>query len=326
MAIIYGRAAAEVDLLNRSPDSVKKVEDVEIIHKELREKLTKTRTDFFDKVPEKIIEEEKILENIRNDEKATHQKYDEKIKVLEEKKSQGGFSTISASIKISLVKNISKRREINKIKNLEKKQQEQLTEWKENPDQIFNREKQDQINEVKTFAAIEKSKVHKGAKGEVRALEKLSELSDEYHIFCGIDAELPNYVTYNGRRNLRTAQIDFVVLSRRGVILVEVKNWSDRFYRNTDKIQPHEQVDRAARVLWTVIKSRWGWFAGQTPRVTSVLLSIQGNMRYDRKYKFVNVCNLDSINYFIQNRKEVLSDKDVKKLVNMMKDHVSVSK
>jgi len=79
MAIIYGRAAAEVDLLTRSPDSVKKVEDVEILHRELREKLTKTRTDFFDKVPEKIIEEEKILENIKNNEKATHQKYDKKI-------------------------------------------------------------------------------------------------------------------------------------------------------------------------------------------------------------------------------------------------------
>lgn len=31
---------------------------------------------------------------------------------------------------------------------------------------------------------------HRGAKGEVLALEKLSELSDDYHIFCGVNKEL----------------------------------------------------------------------------------------------------------------------------------------
>ena len=323
MAIIYGRAAAEIDLLSIAPKTVQKIEDVETIHQELKEKLSKTKQDFFDQVPDKIVEEEKILEEIKNGEKATHQKFDEKIKMLEDKKSQGGFSTISASVKISLVKNFSKRREVNKIKKLEKKQQEQLTEWKQNPEQIFNREKKDQINEAKTFAALEKSKEIRGAKGEVRTLKKLSELSDDYHILCGIRAELPRYVTYNGRKNLRSAQLDFVVISKKGVILVEVKNWSDKFYRETDKIRPHEQVDRGARVLWIVIKSRWGWLATQTPSVTSVLLSIQGNMRYDPNYKFVNVSDLDRINYFIESRKEKLSDKDVKKLVNMLKDHVT---
>ena len=323
MAIIYGRAAAEIDLLSIAPESVQKIEDVETIHQELKEKLSKTKKDFFDKVPDKIVQEEKILEKIQNDEKETHQKYDEKIKTLENKKAQGGFSTISASLKISVVKNFSKRREIGKIKKLEKKQQEQLTEWKQNPEQIFNREKKGQINEVKTFAALEKSKEIRGAKGEVQALQKLSELNNDYHILCGIDADLPNYVTYNGKRNLRSAQLDFVVVSKKGVILIEVKNWSNKFYRETNKIRPHEQVDRAARVLWIVMKSRWGWLGGKSPSVTSVILSIQGNMNYDHYYKFVNVSNLERINYFIESRKEKLSDKEVRKIVNMLRDHVT---
>jgi len=157
----------------------------------------------------------------------------------------------------------------------------------------------------------------------VRALKKLSELSDDYHILCGIRAELPHYVTYNGRKNLRSAQLDFVVISKKGIILIEVKNWSDKFYRETNKIRPHEQVDRAGRVLWIVIKTRWGWLKTQTPRVTSILLSIQGNMKCDPNYKFVNVCDLDRINYFIEKRKEELTDKDVEKLVTILKDHVS---
>lgn len=320
MAIIYGRAEAEKDLLSIAPESVQKIEDVEIIHQELKEKLIITKKDFFDKVPDKIIEEEKILEKIKSDEKATHQKFDEKIKILESKKAQGGFSTISSSIKISLVKNISKRREINKIKNLEKKQNAQLTEWKENPEQIFNREKKEQINEVKTFASLERSKEHKGAKGEVRALKKLSELSDDYHIFCGIRAILPRYVTYNGRKNLRSAQMDFVVVSKKGVILIEVKNWSSEFYRESNKITPHEQVDRAGRVLWIALKS---WCSPISPRVTNVLVSIQDNMKYDPRFKFVWVSNLEKINYFIENRNEEFSNKEVERIVDGLRNYVT---
>jgi len=321
VAIIYGRAAAEKDLLSIAPESVQKIEDVETVHQELKEKLIITKKDFFDKVPNKIIEEEKILEKIKSYEKATHQKFDEKIKILESKKAQGGFSIISSSIKISLVKNISKRREINKIKNLEKKQNVQLTEWKENPEQIFNREKKEQINEVKTFASLERSKEHKGAKGEVRALKKLSELSDDYHIFCGVRAILPRYVTYNGRKNLRSAQMDFVVVSKKGVILIEVKNWSMEYFKNHDKLgklNPYEQTDRAGMVLWIFLKS---WRS--SPRVTNVLLSIQDNMDYNRNYKHVFVSNLDRINHFIENRKDELSEKDVKKIVGELEHYVT---
>jgi len=37
----------------------------------------------------------------------------------------------------------------------------------------------------------------------------------------------------------------------------------------------------------------------------------------------VFVSNLEKINYFIQNRKEVLSDKDVKKIIGNLKNHVT---
>ncbi len=40
MAIIYGRAETEKDLLNLAPDTVKKVEDIETIHQELKNKLS----------------------------------------------------------------------------------------------------------------------------------------------------------------------------------------------------------------------------------------------------------------------------------------------
>ncbi|MCH8860032.1 MAG: hypothetical protein IH843_02640 [Thaumarchaeota archaeon] len=121
MAIIYGRAEAEKDLLRISPNSVKKVEDLEIIHHELKDKLSNNKKNFFNNLPIKIKKEEEELEKIKNDEKITLQKYDEKIKNLEEKKAKGRFSMISASVKISILKNYSKRRDMNEIKDLRKK-------------------------------------------------------------------------------------------------------------------------------------------------------------------------------------------------------------
>ena len=176
---------------------------------------------------------------------------------------------------------------------------------------------------INKFKKNKNNPFHEGAKGEILTLEKLSQLSDNYHVLCGIQANLSRYVTYNGRKNLRTAQIDFIVVSKKGIILIEVKNWSNQYYNQHIGISPHEQVDRAGRVLWIAIKYRWGWFKRNYPRVTSVLLSIQGNMRYDPNYKFVLVSDLDKINYFIENRNVELSKKEVKKIVKILKKHVT---
>ena len=158
------------------------------------------------------------------------------------------------------------------------------------------------------------SPLHRGAKGELKVLDKLSEPSDDYHVMCGVNMDLGHYITYNGRKNLRSAQMDFVVVSKRGVILIEAKNWSSNYIRQHDGLYPHEQVDRAGRVLWISLKS--SWWSPKNPRVTNVLLSIQAKMEYDYHYRFVNVKDLNNINYFIQNREEQFSDKEVKRLVN----------
>lgn len=320
MAIIYGRAEAEKDLLRISPNSVKKVEDLEIIHHELKDKLSNNKKNFFNNLPIKIKKEEEELEKIKNDEKITLQKYDEKIKNLEEKKAKGRFSMISASVKISILKNYSKRRDMNEIKDLEQKQKKQILLWKEKPNEIFDNSERKTINEIKEFDAVKNSPYHAGAKGELDVIGKLSKLSDDYNVLCGLNIGLPRYVTYNGRKNLRSAQMDFVVVSRKGVILIEVKNWSNQYCNSHRNLNPHEQVDRAGRVLWIALQS---WRSPKSPRVTSVLLRIQDNMRYDPIYKFVNVSNLDRINYFIENRREEFSDKDVERIVDRLEGHIT---
>jgi len=178
--------------------------------------------------------------------------------------------------------------------------------------------KKRQINKIKeNIDGVE----HAGAKGEILALEKLSELPNGFHIFCGVNKNLGKYVTYRRRRDLRSAQMDFVVVSTRGVNVIEVKNWSAHYYRNHYGISPHEQVDRAGRVLWITIKS--SWWSPKDPPVSSVLLSLQGTIPPNSKYGYVTVKNINDINSYLQNRREVFSEKEVKRLTDRIKGDVT---
>ena len=159
---------------------------------------------------------------------------------------------------------------------------------------------------------------HAGAKGENQTLDRLSQLNDEYHVLCGVRLGLSHYISYNGKKNLKSAQIDFVVISKKGVYAIEVKNWSDKYVEQQNYFSPHEQAGRAGRLLWHVLKS-WR----KTPRVTSVVLSIKGNIKHDPKYKMVFVSNINNINKFLENQNNALSDKEVVKIVKKLKDSVT---
>ena len=182
----------------------------------------------------------------------------------------------------------------------------------------FNRwKKKRQIDKI---VENKESPLHKGAKGELKVLEKLCDLSNDFHIMCGVNMDLGKYISYNGEWDLRSAQMDYVVVSKRGVVLIEVKNWSPDFSKQYEGLSPYEQVDRAGRVLWISLES---WRNPTNPPVTNVLLSIGGNMQYDSRYKYVNVKDINNINYFIENRYEQFSDKEVKRVVGRIKGHVT---
>jgi len=93
------------------------------------------------------------------------------------------------------------------------------------------------------------------------------------------------------------------------------KTGVDNISKKNKGLSPHEQVDRAGMVLWIALQS---WRSPKNPPVSSALLSVQGNMDYDYDYKFVNVKNLNNINYFIENKREQFSEKEVKRVVDRL--------
>jgi len=123
--------------------------------------------------------------------------------------------------------------------------------------------------------------------------------------------------------NSEVAQLDFVVVSKRGIVVIEVKNWSDEYLSKLNSYQkkyggypPHHQVDRAGKLLWSELKS---FCKLESPPVTRVLLSTYGNIPYDPKYEYVNVKNLENINSFIQTRNKKLSEDEVERVVEHLK-------
>ena len=225
MAIIYGIADSERQLLNKLPNEVQDVDDMDRVKKEFENKLEKEGSGFF-----------------------------------------------------AGIRKWNYKRQVNKFEK----------------------------SEVKLF--------QKGTRGENIVIDELSKLDDSYHILCGVDMELHYWVTYNGRKNLKSAQMDLVVVCPKGVFMIEVKNWSDNYVRNNTNLSPYEQTERAGRVLWILLQD-----VINGTRVTNILLSIQGNIEYNQNYRSVFVSSLNKINQFLENRQDSLDEKDVNKIVNNLK-------
>ena len=151
-----------------------------------------------------------------------------------------------------------------------------------------------------------------GAAGEKGILNTLAVLDDRYHIFCDLHVRLPYTVRYRGNRNLRSAQMDLVVVCTRGVFMIEVKNWSDRYAEKPDW-SPHEQTERAGQILWIVLKE-----AIDGIRVINVLLSMRGNLQYDPEYGSVRVSYPDKIVGFLTSRPDVLTQNDMARVLNRL--------
>lgn len=175
--------------------------------------------------------------------------------------------------------------------------------------------KKRQINKI---TENRNSPLRRGVTGELKVLDMLSRLNDDYHVFCGVNIGLPYYVTYNGRKNLRSAQMDFVVVCPKGVFMIEVKNWSKGYAKRHDALNPYEQTDRADRVLWIFLQS-WR----HKPRVTNVLLSTQGTFEYNKNYRAVFVSSLDRINNFIENREDSLYEKHARHVIKKLEGRVT---
>lgn len=149
-------------------------------------------------------------------------------------------------------------------------------------------------------------------------------INEEYHILCGLNIELGSWHSYGGEKfNLKSAQMDFVLVSCKGIFLIEVKNWSKHYYNKSTNLSPHEQLDRGGRVLYNFLGSKLEHNVAIQRNIKKILIPIQSNIPYNPDYKFVWVLRLDEINYFISSQRDVLSDYEVKRIIAILNQFVT---
>lgn len=151
-----------------------------------------------------------------------------------------------------------------------------------------------------------------GAYGEWKVLERLSGLDDGYHVVCDVRLSLRRFAMHRGKRNLKSAQMDFVVVCRKGVFLIEAKNWRSD-YVEMHRRKPHEQTERAGKVLWLWLDERVSGI-----RVASVLVSMRGAILSEHRYRRVITSCPRKVCGLLESYSDVLDGSAVERIVEML--------
>jgi hypothetical protein len=215
-----------------------------------------------------------------------------------------------------LIKNMPN--EVEKMADIPKVQRHFLRKYEKADSQLFSGiRKWHAKRQLSKIRGKKGTPIHKGTKGENKVIEELKKLNNNYHVLCGVRIAIPHYVTYNNQSRLRSAQMDFVLVCPRGIFMIEVKNWSNAFVKTHHK-SPHEQTGRAGLLLWVKLQSMF-----KNTRVTNVLLSIQGNLQYDRNHHSVHVTSLDGMIPFLKKREISLTPRQVRDIVKFLKPYTT---
>ena len=78
---------------------------------------------------------------------------------------------------------------------------------------------------------------------------------------------------------------------------------------------PHEQTERAGRVLWIALQNSIG-----KVRVTNILLSMRGNIRYGSNYRSVWMSDPDRIVGFLEDKPDTLTQPDLTWILTELDD------
>lgn len=315
MAIIYGRPDAEIKLLRGCASGVNCFADIKIQLEKGQKKLIEEKKHFFDKLPERTQNEKTKLDNLKIIRNNVEKKWDEKIVGIQ-KSFDSNRWMFWKYLDLVIKKKFSKPKAIRFADANIQQQMSIINTLEVNPESVFTQEKNELISYINGLDYLVQSPEYWGAYGEIKVLQQLQKLDDRYHIMCNVDIQLRDYVRYRGERNLRSAQMDFVVVGPTGIYVLEVKNWSSEKVNHHTGLNPYEQVDRAGMVLWIHLKNHSFFYK---PRVTNLLVPVQDNIGYNENYRSVLIRNPYSVVKFInENNRNNLDENRIFKVVKIL--------
>lgn len=119
---------------------------------------------------------------------------------------------------------------------------------------LFIRDKvRETFHKLERLKIIKESPDYKGAIAELEMINFLKKLPNTYFVFS--DVRLHSYAYhYHQGKPLKSAQIDHLVVCPKGIFIIEVKHWSKQFIQHEDYFSPYEQVERASKLCWFLLK------------------------------------------------------------------------
>ncbi len=313
MAAIYGFPPALKNLLEISPDSIKRFEEIDRISDELMDRLKDEKRRFDKNVPHEIEKEKNIIKKLNKEQKDEVKKLNQEIEELRHSKIKRPiYKAISDYFRSVKIKHKAIPKKIKEFDELEVDQKHRLMIWNNHPDDVFNEEQEELLEEISIYDDIMKTPFYSESKGELMVLKELAKLNSDHSIFCGVEAEIPNRIKSGDKRyDLNSAIMDFVVISYKGIFLIEVNNWgNDLFAEHTD-FNPHKHLESASKVFFHNLMNDLPDDVAIMRRVNTILVPIQKNLHYDRNFESVNVLNVKKLNDFIKKGRDVMSDYDL---------------
>lgn len=160
-----------------------------------------------------------------------------------------------------------------------------------------------------------------GMRGEKEVLAILSELPNDFYVYPDVNVDLGSAVSYSGKYR-RRCQIDFVVVGTTGAFTLEVKHWSKKSWAHLGSESVIDQALLQAYALGIVIAAPSPIFMLILRRARKIASSIKAVVVTTASpapfthSDGVDAVTSNSLNDFILQGEDVLSEEDVSRMVN----------
>jgi len=173
-------------------------------------------------------------------------------------------------------------------------------------------------SQIEQLESILNSSDYKGAIAELEMIEHLKGLPNDHVVFSDVCLESYEYHRYNGSP-LKSAQIDHLVVSPKGIFIIEVKNWSKHFADSNDYHDPCNQIERANRLCYILLNNDF-----KKMSIKNIIAYKNTNPIKTQK-KFIKVLQLSVVTQYIMGSyfKDIYTKSQQKELVNYFKNKVN---
>lgn len=198
-----------------------------------------------------------------------------------------------------------------------KKLQREMLILEENKQLTIEEKTKETTHKIAQLKDIRESPTYKGAIAELEMIDFLKKLPNNYFVFNDVLLHSYNHYFHNGKL-LKSSQIDHLVVSPAGVFIIEVKFWNKKFIETNDYFSPYEQVERASKLCWLLLKDDFEQV--KTRSIIAYKDSIPHN-----ESSYVKTLKIPYVNQYITDGyfQSIFTDAQLYALVNYFKNKVN---